>query len=290
MAELGVARWETRGNQLYTYHTIKCDSGWYYPRHKHQDFFEIVTVRSGLLRHTVNGREYAQNAGGVMLIRDDDRHSLAGERFVMTNVMIPIWWIQRWDRLWEQPILQARLFGGEIPPLATLSDMAWADCEKALERLFWPGPSEIRQARLTQYFLNLVFEHWRPAGEGAAGSPRLPEWLADLVAWLSQPAGRPIRVEDLVERSERSPEHVCRSFRQFLGITPSQYLNRRRLERAAELLIHSQLPVLEVCYEVGFDNPSYFHRLFRQAFGQTPKAYRLDHQVMFHPPLTNRDE
>ena len=52
------------------------------------------------------------------------------------------------------------------------------------------------------------------------------------------------------------------------------YLNNQRLHRAAELLIYSNLSLLDICFKVGFDNPSYFHRLFKQFHGTTPSGYR----------------
>jgi AraC-like DNA-binding protein len=58
-----------------------------------------------------------------------------------------------------------------------------------------------------------------------------------------------------------------------MGLTIPQYLQRLRLERAAELLKAGQLNVTEVAMEVGYSSLSHFSLAFRQAFGSCPGLY-----------------
>ena len=70
---------------------------------------------------------------------------------------------------------------------------------------------------------------------------------------------------------------VCwfiRCFRTQMGITPQQYLTEIRLSRAKELLAASEYPVGEVAAMVGYGNPLYFSRIFRQRVGVSPLVYR----------------
>lgn len=58
------------------------------------------------------------------------------------------------------------------------------------------------------------------------------------------------------------------------GMTPNDYLRKRRMERAASLLASGGMNISQVAYEVGFVEPHYFSRTFKQYFGVTPKKYQ----------------
>ena len=68
--------------------------------------------------------------------------------------------------------------------------------------------------------------------------------------------------------------HVCRLFHKSFGLTPLEYLNAQRLERAKSLLRNPRLTVAEVAYQSGFNDPGYFTKKFRQQTGITPMHYR----------------
>jgi AraC family transcriptional regulator len=68
--------------------------------------------------------------------------------------------------------------------------------------------------------------------------------------------------------------HFARAFRRSTGITPLQYLMRRRVERAKELLQNRDLPLAQIGLLAGFKNQSHFTTLFRKFTSLTPKAWR----------------
>ena len=71
-----------------------------------------------------------------------------------------------------------------------------------------------------------------------------------------------------------SRAHFIRSFRDAFGETPHRYLQRRRIERAMELLRNTDTPVTEICLAVGFTSLGTFSRTFRDVLGASPRAYR----------------
>jgi AraC-like DNA-binding protein len=71
-----------------------------------------------------------------------------------------------------------------------------------------------------------------------------------------------------------SPAHFARQFRAVFGETPHRYLQRRRIERAMELLRDTDRPVTEVCLDVGFASLGTFSRTFSAVVGESPSAYR----------------
>lgn len=71
-----------------------------------------------------------------------------------------------------------------------------------------------------------------------------------------------------------SRSHFVRAFKAVYGETPGQYLSRRRIERAAEMLRTADLAVTEICHLVGFSSLGTFSTRFREQTGLSPSAYR----------------
>jgi len=78
--------------------------------------------------------------------------------------------------------------------------------------------------------------------------------------------------------------HFAREFRQATGVTPHDYLTRRRVERAQELLVASGLHLSEIALAVGFFDQSHMARHFRRILGTTPREFRLLHGE--RPPVS----
>jgi len=71
--------------------------------------------------------------------------------------------------------------------------------------------------------------------------------------------------------------HFAREFKQATGVTPHDYLTRRRVERAQELLADSGLHLSDIAVAVGFFDQSHMARHFRQILGTTPREFRFMH-------------
>src|SRR5947199_8156444 len=85
---------------------------------------------------------------------------------------------------------------------------------------------------------------------------------------------QPLDVPALARVAHGSPAHFSRQFRATFSETPHRYLQRRRVERAMELLRETRRPVTEVCFDVGFSSLGIFSRTFREIVGESPSGYR----------------
>src|SRR5712692_2583003 len=88
---------------------------------------------------------------------------------------------------------------------------------------------------------------------------------------------RDIYVAELARLVGLSPSRFSHLFKMEVGMSFIQYLEKARLERARELLEQSFLTVKLISFQVGCNNPDYFERLFKEAFGVTPSQYRANH-------------
>lgn len=83
-----------------------------------------------------------------------------------------------------------------------------------------------------------------------------------------------LSVETLSAELNMSRVHLYKKLLSLTGNTPSEFIRLIRLRRAEQLLRQSQLNVAEISYEVGFNNPRYFSKYFREMYGMTPSQYK----------------
>jgi AraC family transcriptional regulator of arabinose operon len=83
-----------------------------------------------------------------------------------------------------------------------------------------------------------------------------------------------IAIEALAEVVGLSSSRLSYLFKRQNGITPQQYFEQQRLERARQLLELTDLPVKAIAADVGFDNPFYFTLRFKRHLGESPREYR----------------
>jgi len=96
---------------------------------------------------------------------------------------------------------------------------------------------------------------------------------------------RELDVPALARAAHASTAHFSRSFKDAFGETPHQYLLRRRIERAKELLRSTELSVTEVSLEIGFQSPSSFSNAFRDLVGERPRDYAQRWREAGPPPI-----
>ncbi|HET6267879.1 MAG TPA: AraC family transcriptional regulator [Acidobacteriota bacterium] len=92
--------------------------------------------------------------------------------------------------------------------------------------------------------------------------------------------GHELDLQAIAREASYSPYHFLRLFRRTFHETPHQYLIRRRIEKAKELLSTTHLSVTAVCFEVGFQSLGSFSWLFHRVVGRPPLDFR---SKMFQP-------
>jgi AraC family transcriptional regulator len=86
---------------------------------------------------------------------------------------------------------------------------------------------------------------------------------------------QPIRLNQIAAVACLSPNHLLRSFKALFGQTPYQFLIDERMRRARWLLSHTNRPITNICFEVGYESLGSFSWLFAQRCGLSPQAFRL---------------
>lgn len=111
--------------------------------------------------------------------------------------------------------------------------------------------------------------------------PRTHGIFSEAASYILEHLSNPqLQVEEIAEAVSVSQVHLRRVFKAAAGETPVGYMTRQRLERARNMLMHSNFTIAEVAYSVGISDPFYFSRLFRQTYGISPGEYKKANRTL----------
>ncbi len=101
-----------------------------------------------------------------------------------------------------------------------------------------------------------------------------PEWLKMLLERCTKKSYQVADMDTLLHGIPYSQTHICRTFKKYTHQTITEHINSIRLDNSRILLSNSTKPILIIAEELGFENPTYFTKLFKKAYGITPMQYR----------------
>jgi AraC-like DNA-binding protein len=103
----------------------------------------------------------------------------------------------------------------------------------------------------------------------------LAPWrLRRVTEFVEANIAEPVSLPDLAAIAGLTRMHFAAQFRAATGQSPHEYLLRRRIERAQELLTNDAVPLVEIALSVGFQTQSHFATVFKRLVGQPPRAWR----------------
>ena len=254
------------------------------PRFVHfHDYYEVFFVESGSTRHLINGTSKVLSRGDIVFMRPSDRHALQAigpEGCVIINIMFRC---ETADQLCHRYAgeFEGRFFwfDGDLPDTQLIQGPRM---ERAINSALELQGSLRTLSRIEGFLLNLLT---RVVDFDAALPTNAPRWLsAACIAARSKEVFQK-GAAGFVEAAGRGHEHVCRETRRHLGLSPSQVVNRIRMEHAAMRLADNSQPVEEIAYDCGIENLSHFYKLFKAHYGTTPRHYRNRHALDPVQPL-----
>ncbi len=110
----------------------------------------------------------------------------------------------------------------------------------------------------------------------ARGKPEpYTQLVRDGISFLTERYDQNLSLEEICRHLSISKNYFCYLFKRDTGVSLWAYLTDIRMRKAKALLRDTDLKSLEIAYQVGYDNPSYFSKLFKKLQGVTPNEYRL---------------
>lgn len=101
--------------------------------------------------------------------------------------------------------------------------------------------------------------------------------IQQTLAYIRKNIGKRLNVGILADKACMSKDHFIRIFKQETGETPNAYITLRKQEKAEQTLITTDLPIKSIADLLGYDDCSYFNKIFKKNAGMTPQQYRENH-------------
>ena len=240
------------------------------------DFYEFVLMTAGTMELIVEGETYDLSAGALALLRPGSVHAKRDVRDAQhINLAFPSAAVESlFDFLGLREELRTLNTMRRVP-IVQLSPGEAMLFQTRLKRLALLPSEDTRRinATLRAILLNCMTDWFIPMLQQEPQSG-YPDWFDALLLQLENPANLAQGMDFLVKSSGKTTEHLCRSFRKYLGVSPNAYLNMKRLNYAANLLRHSDHNILDIAYEAGFSSESAFYHNFTSEYGMSPGKYR----------------
>ena len=244
--------------------------------HNH-DFFELFWVQNGAVRHHLPGIKQTLTEGDIVFLQPSQPHALQGrgDHALVVSLCIHPTTIKVLAK--RHPSLNEHLFWSKTGPVQMRRDIrqlaALNHAAVVLER-------SANDALAAEAFLLPLCADLTTATH----PDTIPQWLANACNAAKDPDVFREGAAGLVSRTGKAHPHVSRMMRKHFGETPSDYINRIRMEHAARALITDGEPVSQVAADCGIPNKSHFHKLFRASHGLTPLQYRQKYQQQVVQP------
>lgn len=235
-------------------------------------WWTIAGIHRGALCARSRDRETVVRAGELTLVRPGIPYDIRLDGAVA--------WRETWVVFAPRPEWLDLLAWPEVlPGIMRLRADGDADRQAALAEIIaeleltsrWSERSAPRAPRLAANALERALLR---AADLCVAADGLHEAVRAALAAIAASPDAPLPMRELARRSGASPSHLAHLFTQQVGESPMRYHERRRLERARQLLLGTSRAIKAIADDCGFANQFHFSTRFRARFGISPRGYR----------------
>ena len=252
-----------------------------FPEHTH-DYVEMVYMCSGQTRHVVNENKLVLNEGELLMLGQHARQAIdpAGEGDVAVNFIIrPAFFSGTLPFLGEEEtplrsFIVSCLTGENEAGYLLFHVADILPIQNLIENLLYTLIEEIPNRRgILQSTMGLLFAQLLNHTDALQFETPEQNAVLRVLRYIEEHYADGSLTE-IAARLHYDLPYLSRLVRQETGKNYTELLQEKRLSQAAWLLRNTERKVDEISFSVGYENVSYFHRLFAARFGQSPKKYR----------------
>ena len=261
----------------------------HFPEHTH-DYVEVVYMCAGKTKHIVNGRQIELEQGDLLFLSQSATHEVcrADEKDVAVNfIVLPDFFDTTLTAIGDEETPLRRflvdcLCGQNTGPGFLHFDVSGVKpIQNLVENLLWtllqetPNKRKMSQMTMALLFLQLTghTETLRNDDQENAAVIRVLRYIEANYVHGS--------FAELTGQLHYDASWLSREIKRKTGKTYTQLVQEKRLAQAAFLLKNTDRNVADISVAVGYENISYFHRIFGEAYGKSPKHYRVQERTLF---------
>lgn len=256
----------------------------HFPKHKH-NYIEVIYMCKGETVHFIDGEKVVLKTGELLFLNQHATQEIlpAGEEDIGINfIILPEFFDTAFEMMGEEENLLRDFLVGCLcfdPRYASYLHFQVADVlpvQNLVENMVWtllsdqPNKRSINQITMGLLFLQLM--HYTDKI-----SHTLESFEQKLIFQVLTYIDENYKDGELTELSALLSYNIywlSRAIKRLTGRTYKELLQVKRLNQASVLLLNTRLSVTDISIAVGYDNTSYFHRIFRNYYGMSPKEYR----------------
>ncbi len=253
----------------------------HFPEHSH-DYVEVIYMCRGKTTHIINGTSITLKEGELLFLTPNAKQEIlpASENDIAVNfIILPAFFENTMQMIGHEHTPLHRfiidILSGSVGSSAYMhfevSDIL--PIQNLVENLIWtliygtPNKRNINQSTMGLLLLHLLNHTDRVAGE------RDDKIVLSVLQYIEKNY-RDGSLTELAEELHYDFTWLSREIKSRTGKTYTELVQEKRLFQAKFLLKSTEMNIADIANETGYDNISYFHRLFKTQFGMSPRKYR----------------
>ena len=260
----------------------------HFPAHRH-NFIEVLYVCQGQLTNVIGGKEVVIRKGELLFLNQFTRHEILPARkddIAINFMILPEFFDVAYTMAGNNNVLADFLVNvlrqdeerGEYLHFRVSEVL---QIQNLLENMIYSlvtGNGD--QNRINQTTMGLIFLYLLESVQYV--EMRVPNQYENMISMTTLDyIEQQYRTATLTELCAKLnlPMHVLsKMIKKNTGFNFKELLQRKRLNKAVELMCETDLPVSDIIAAVGYENGSYFHRVFKERYHMTPRAFRIANQ------------
>ena len=261
----------------------------HFPEHTH-DYVEVVYMCAGQTVHIVNGKYIKLEQGDLLFLSQSATHEVckAEEADVAVNfIVLPDFFAATLTAIGEEETPLRRflvdcLCGQNTGPGYLHFDVSDViPIQNLVENLLWTLLQETPNKRkMSQMTMALLFLQLMGHTETLLNDDQEDAAVFRVLRYVETNYVHGSFAE-LAEKLHYDSSWLSREIKRKTGKTYTQLVQEKRLAQAAFLLKNTDRNVADISVAVGYENISYFHRIFADVYGKSPKHYRMQERTLF---------
>lgn len=259
-----------------------------FPAHRH-DYIELNYVYHGFLKQRIGNEWFELKKGELLFLNQHIEHELAPcskDDLIINFIIDPKFFEQMFQNLAvdgvEQSVINFLISSSFNHDFAghylyfKVSDVTeiQAILEKMIKEMM--EPTVFSEVSAKFHLGLLIVELMKHADQVVTKSPRIHDHriILDVLRYIDE-SFKDARLEQLATDLGMTSYNLSKQIKKTTNQTFKGLLQERRLQEAALLLTHTQLSIEQIATVIGYENVSYFYRIFKRKYKDTPKNYRM---------------
>lgn len=256
----------------------------HFPRHRH-NYVEVIYMCQGQTTHIIDGNQVVLNTGELLFLNQNAVQEIlpaARSDIAVNFIILPEFFDTAFHMIGEEEnylrdfliscLRQDNRYGNYLH--FQVSDVL--PIQNLMENMVWtllnnqPNKRSVNQVTMGLVLLHLMHHTDRIYSNADSYHQQL---IFQVLRYIDENY-RDGELTELAFLMGYEVPWLSRTIKRLLGRTYKELLQIKRLNQAAFLLQSTRLPITDICAAVGYDNTSYFHRIFRDYYHMSPKEYR----------------